>query len=216
LIRRNAWVFVQTIHFYVEICLICTIWTTFGFGGNIRDRTSSEDGVLLPYNCDSGKKPPLPLEVYVKVLEGTQSTHGYHWQGCAPEVKGAALRTLMLNSTDPDELINAYVKHMEPLRLGPLTELASMLMATRMPGPDPWASNKALVEGAGHQWCAIARDNWSCKGKQYVSVLKATAPYHDKLGLAAFPENTFIYVEGNSYIGEILYTTVCHSPNIYV
>jgi hypothetical protein len=134
----------------------------------------------------------------------------------SPDVTNPVLRALMLNSTDPDELMYTFVKHMRPVRLGPLTGLASMLVSTRMPGPDPWVSNKALVEGAGHQWCAIARDNWACKGEQFVSVLKATAPYDDKLGLAAFPENTFIYAEGNSYIGEVLFSTICNSPNIDV
>jgi hypothetical protein len=38
--------------------------------------------------------------------------------------------------------------------------------------------------------------------------------YNESLSLAAFPENTAIYAGGNSWFAELLYTVICHTPNV--
>jgi hypothetical protein len=72
-----------------------------------------------------------------------------------------------------------------------------------------------LVESEGHQWCALYRDNWSCVGERYREVLRNTSPYNDSLTFAAFPPNTTIYAEGNSWFGEIIVTIMCNTKAVF-
>ena len=41
-----------------------------------------------------------------------------------------------------------------------------------------WGENKRIMSGAGHTWCGIYRDNWSCAGKRYENVLNSTKPFN--------------------------------------
>jgi len=72
-----------------------------------------------------------------------------------------------------------------------------------------------LVVSEGHQWCALYRDNWSCVGERYREVLRNTPPYNASLTFAAFPPNTTIYAEGNSWLGEIIITIMCNTRAVF-
>jgi hypothetical protein len=68
-----------------------------------------------------------------------------------------------------------------------------------------------LVESEGHAWCALYRDNWQCVGELYREVLRNTTPYNASLTFAAFPPNTTIYAEGNSFFGQIITEIMCNT-----
>jgi hypothetical protein len=72
-----------------------------------------------------------------------------------------------------------------------------------------------LVESEGHQWCSLYRDNWSCVGERYREMLRSTPPYNESLTFAAFPPNTTIYAEGNSWLAEIILTIMCNTKAVF-
>ena len=43
------------------------------------------------------------------------------------------------------------------------------------------AQVSASTEKAGHKWCALARDNWSCHGPAYTRMLKKTKAFDPHL-----------------------------------
>ena len=79
-----------------------------------------------------------------------------------------------------------------------------------------WTYVAQEVTTSGHSWCSIARDNWSCVGERYKEMLKATPIFNQSVSLLGFPPNSNIYVEGNSFIGELVYGFVCATPNVDV
>jgi len=68
-----------------------------------------------------------------------------------------------------------------------------------------------LVKRTGHKWCSFYRDNHSCTGTRYEDMLYNTTPYDPTLALDAFPENSVILFEGNSWLAEHINTIVCNT-----
>lgn len=63
----------------------------------------------------------------------------------------------------------------------------------------------------GHQWCMLARDDWSCAGDRYTRMLNSTPRYNSTLSFDRWPAETRVYAEGNSILAQLLYTVLCES-----
>mmetsp|Transcript_19968 Transcript_19968/g.34355 ORF Transcript_19968/g.34355 Transcript_19968/m.34355 type:complete len:314 (-) Transcript_19968:315-1256(-) len=74
-----------------------------------------------------------------------------------------------------------------------------------------WSYVSREVLSTGHPWCSLYRDNWVCTGERYKQVLRETAHYDKSFSLNAFPSNSSIYIEGNSWMAELVYTAICNS-----
>lgn len=75
-----------------------------------------------------------------------------------------------------------------------------------------WTEIERTVNEAGHPFCVVNRDNWSCQGNRYRNVLLSTAPYDPLLTLSTFPRGTRIFAHGNSYFAQKIATILCNSP----
>jgi len=62
-----------------------------------------------------------------------------------------------------------------------------------------------------HQWCLLARDNWSCAGYNYTRVLNTTPCYNSSLSFDRWPAEMRVYAEGNSVLAQLLFTVLCNS-----
>lgn len=77
-----------------------------------------------------------------------------------------------------------------------------------------WQRNFEIVNGTGHQWCPIVRDNHACYGEHYKNMLKLTTPYNtQRYNLKNFSHGSKIYAEGNSHLLELLYLPICATGN---
>ena len=74
-----------------------------------------------------------------------------------------------------------------------------------------WQDIEASVTRAGHPYCALVRDNWSCKGHRYEKRLERTALYNRSLSLSAFPPGSRIFASGNSFFAQKIQTLICNS-----
>ena len=79
-----------------------------------------------------------------------------------------------------------------------------------------WTFVAKEVQESGHPYCSIYRDNWSCTGDYYKRVLKSTPLYNHSFDLNSFPPNSNVYIEGNSYMGQLVSTVVCNTENVLV
>jgi hypothetical protein len=69
------------------------------------------------------------------------------------------------------------------------------------------------VVSSGHPWCAFVRDNWSCHGSFYQSVLNDTKLFDRNFSLASARQGLRIYAEGNSYLAQIIISWICNAPS---
>ena len=77
---------------------------------------------------------------------------------------------------------------------------------------DSWAENRDFVVSAGHTWCPLGRDNWACMGGAYKRALKKTQPWAGEgLALDRLRPGTRLFIEGNSYMGEVVTSWICES-----
>ena len=171
------------------------------------------------YDCSSTiEKAPITIMKYLCEFE---SAHDTTTRPTTAKATAADLFSSNITVTQHHALMmspiasvsmRGYVDHMQPRRVpyDQLGELSSQVLGIRLLNTT-WADQKNLVNRAGHKWCGIVRDNWACMGDGYENTLRNTALYDDSLGLDAFPENTVIFAEGNSYLAEIVYTLVCHT-----
>lgn len=67
------------------------------------------------------------------------------------------------------------------------------------------------LELSGHKFCILYRDNWSCTGDQWRRVLNYTKPYNPNKTLAFLPSGSHIFVEGNSFLAQLVITFICES-----
>ena len=83
-----------------------------------------------------------------------------------------------------------------------------------IPALQNWTFVKNEVEEAGHPFCSLYRDNYSCTGERYKSVLRDTPLYNKSLDLNAFPRGSNIYAEGNSYLAQLVYSILCNTDEV--
>lgn len=79
-----------------------------------------------------------------------------------------------------------------------------------------WNHVASEAQEAGHPWCSIYRDKYLCVGEQYKEVLRRTPLYDHSFDLNAFPPNSNIYIEGNSWMAQLIYTIVCNTDDVNV
>ena len=77
-----------------------------------------------------------------------------------------------------------------------------------------WTFVKNEIQEAGHPFCSLYRDNHYCTGERYKSVLRHTPLYNKSLDLNAFPRGSNIYVEGNSYTAQLVFTVLCNTDEV--
>ena len=74
-----------------------------------------------------------------------------------------------------------------------------------------WESHRNLVETAGHRWCNLMKDIWSCFGPKYAQVLKQTPAFNRSFALSQLPHGTNMLVHGNSHVALPVITLICQS-----
>eukprot|EP00959_Pyramimonas_sp_CCMP1952_P003498 73481-Pyramimonas_sp.AAC.1 len=79
-----------------------------------------------------------------------------------------------------------------------------------------WGENYRVVREHGHQWCKLQRDNWSCVGEEYARILADVPTYDLSLTLAALPNGTRIFAEGNSFLAQHVAAIVCNTVGAQV
>mmetsp|Transcript_39274 Transcript_39274/g.71941 ORF Transcript_39274/g.71941 Transcript_39274/m.71941 type:complete len:448 (+) Transcript_39274:70-1413(+) len=77
-----------------------------------------------------------------------------------------------------------------------------------------WSYVAKEVIATGHPWCSLYRDNWSCAGERYKKVLLQTPLFNRSFDLNVFPSDSNIYMDGNSFMGELVYTVICNTENV--
>mmetsp|Transcript_43896 Transcript_43896/g.92364 ORF Transcript_43896/g.92364 Transcript_43896/m.92364 type:complete len:378 (-) Transcript_43896:332-1465(-) len=79
-----------------------------------------------------------------------------------------------------------------------------------------WSFVFEEVIEAGHPICSLYRDNYLCVGERYKDVLRRTPLFNHSFDLNAFPPGSKIYIEGNSWMCELVQTITCNTKNIDV
>ena len=74
-----------------------------------------------------------------------------------------------------------------------------------------WESHRNQVETAGHHWCNLMRDKWSCFGPKYAEVLKRTPAFDRSFALSQLPNGTNVLVHGHSHVALGVTTLICQS-----
>ena len=74
-----------------------------------------------------------------------------------------------------------------------------------------WESHRNQVETAGHHWCNLMRDKWSCFGPKYAEVLKRTPAFDRSFALSQLPNGTNVLVHGHSHVAVGVTTLICQS-----
>ena len=77
-----------------------------------------------------------------------------------------------------------------------------------------WTEHRALVTGAGHQWCNLLKDKWSCTGWKYRKRLRDTRVFNQTFSLENLPSNTNIFVYGHSHLANLVTSLICQSRAI--
>ena len=121
-----------------------------------------------------------------------------------------------------DVMLNHFKKSDDLSKIEKVVDLHNPNIPVRQIRPEAlnvlhnWTYVAQEITVSGHSWCSIARDNWSCVGERYKEMLKSTPIFNQSLSLLGFPPNSNIYVEGNSFIGELVYGFVCATTNVDV
>ena len=79
-----------------------------------------------------------------------------------------------------------------------------------------WSFVASEVQEAGHPYCSLYKEDWSCTGERYKHVLERTPLFDHSFDLNSFPENSNIYAEGNSHMAQLVTTVVCNTKNVRV
>jgi len=79
-----------------------------------------------------------------------------------------------------------------------------------------WSYVSKGIQEAGHPFCSLYRDNWVCAGERYKRVLRDTPLFDHSFDLNSFPTNSNIYIEGNSWMGQLVTTIICNTNNVRV
>lgn len=74
-----------------------------------------------------------------------------------------------------------------------------------------WEQVSHDLELTGQKFCSLYRDNWSCTGDRWRSVLNVTRPYDPKKTLSFIPRGSHVFVEGNSFLAQLVVTFICES-----
>jgi len=77
--------------------------------------------------------------------------------------------------------------------------------------PYTWQDHYDTVTGAGHEWCSLSRDLYTCHGNTYSEVLKRTPPFDVKrFGLLeTLPPGSKVLLHGNSLTFELILPVMC-------
>jgi len=80
-----------------------------------------------------------------------------------------------------------------------------------------WSYVSDIVTSTGHKWCSLYRDNHQCVGQRYQSILRQTPLFNKSFDLNhAFPVNSRVFIEGNSWMAEVVDIVVCNTDGVHV
>lgn len=80
-----------------------------------------------------------------------------------------------------------------------------------------WADVDVSVRAGGHEFCSMIRDNYACYGPLYEEVLRRHKPLDkNHVNLGQVRPKSFIFMQGNSYLAEVVYYWLCYDEETLV
>lgn len=122
----------------------------------------------------------------------------------------ALLKTLKIDDFEPVLLppFTQKVSREKGEQVVPLNELRKNLLSSFN---YTWQDHYDMVTDAGHEWCSLIRDRYTCHGDIYHEVLKRTPPFDvDRYGLLqTLPPGSKVLLHGNSFTFELILPAMC-------
>lgn len=160
------------------------------------------------------------LQLHFLLITTTCTTMAVHFD-THPKYLNGTNKTLDTSKWSKD-FQNLYY-HMNPKLIypknhwsGELHRIRDLRMNVNKPNPiQSWKEMYDSVTLAGHEFCAIIRDNWACSGKIYTERLRQTPLYQlDKYSLNNMKPHMKILMEGNSHLGQLVFPIICFNDSI--